>query len=101
MPVHAATPEAAAGTKQRQDHREGSTDHDVRGSAEGARKAGAAHCTDAELMASFCDGTAQLLIGAVSPRLVWEGAMSKGMTTKQLATLMHDDPIAAADLMWA
>ena len=65
------------------------------------RKGGTSKCSDAALMAGFCQGTAQILIGAVSPRLVWEGAMSKGMTTRQLATLMHDDPIAAADLMWA
>lgn len=58
------------------------------------------NCDDAALMASHLEANAQLLLGAVSPRLIWEGAQAKHMTTMQLVTLMHDDPDAAADLMW-
>jgi hypothetical protein len=46
------------------------------------------------------DGDAQILLGAVSPKLIWEGAQSKGLTTQQLLTLIHHDPAAACDLMW-
>jgi len=31
---------------------------------------------------------------------VWEGAQAKGMTTRQLAELIHEDPVKAADLMF-
>jgi len=65
------------------------------------RKAGASHCTDTELLAGLLDSTAQILLGAVSPRLMWEGAMAKGLTSKQVMTMIRDDPQAAADLMWA
>lgn len=63
-------------------------------------KVGAAHATDAQFMAMICDSTAQIMCGAVSPKLIWEGAQSKGMTAKQLAYLMVSDPAAVADLMW-
>jgi hypothetical protein len=59
------------------------------------------NCGDAELMASFLAGNAQILLGAVSPKLIWQGAQAKGMTTQELVTLIHDAPMAAADLMWA
>jgi hypothetical protein len=39
-----------------------------------------AHCDDAALMASFLEGSAQLLLGAVSPKLIWEGAQAQGLT---------------------
>ncbi len=58
------------------------------------------NCDDAALMASLLAGTAHILIGAVSPRLVWQGAQAKGMTTKELTELIHRDKLAAADLMW-
>jgi hypothetical protein len=64
------------------------------------RKTGASRCTDAELMAGLLDGNAQILLGAVSPRLMWKGAMAKGLTSQELARLIHDDPQAACDLMW-
>lgn len=50
-------------------------------------KAGAAHATDAQLMAGFCEDSLQILMGAFSPRLVWEGAQREGMTALQLAKL--------------
>jgi hypothetical protein len=57
-------------------------------------------CDDAALMASFCEHDIQILAGAVSPRLVWEGAQRKGMTTRELAALCHDDPRAIDTLQW-
>jgi hypothetical protein len=65
------------------------------------RKVGARNATDVQFMAMFCDSSAQILCGAVSPKLIWEGAMGKSMTAKQLADLMTDNPTAAADLMWS
>lgn len=54
----------------------------------GART-GMSHATDAELMAAFCESVLQLVVGAVSPRLVWEGAQARGMTTQDLAKVAH------------
>lgn len=65
-----------------------------------AKRDGISHCDDVALMASFLSGSAQTLIGAVSPKLVWEGAQAKGMTTKELTQLIHLDPLQAAELMW-
>lgn len=65
-----------------------------------ARKVGAAHCSDPGLMAWFCEHDLQILVGAVSPRLVWEGAQKRGLTAQQLARLATTDVTATADLMW-
>ncbi len=56
--------------------------------------------SDPGLMAALCDGTLQTIVGAVSPRLVWEGAQKRGLTTTQLAALAYGDPIAVSDLQW-
>jgi hypothetical protein len=64
-----------------------------------ARRVGAAHANDAQLMALFCDANIQMLCGAVSPKLVWEGAQHKGLTTNELMSLTRD-PFAIADLQW-
>jgi pyrroline-5-carboxylate reductase len=64
------------------------------------RKTGVSRATDEEFMAMFLDGTAELLLGAVSPKLMFQGARKKGLTTKELAVLMNDHPRAARDLMW-
>jgi hypothetical protein len=47
------------------------------------RRAGA-KTTDAQKMAVFCYDDMWLLIGAFSPRLVWQGAQRRGLTTVQL-----------------
>ncbi len=64
------------------------------------RKVGASKAEDADLMAMFCESDIQLLVGAVSPQLVWEGAMKKGLTSSELAALASTNPGAVADLMW-
>lgn len=64
-----------------------------------ANKVGIMAATDAQFMASFCDSSIQILCGAVSPELVWEGAQKKGMTTRELSHLASTDPRAVAELM--
>jgi len=62
--------------------------------------AGASKATDSQVMAMFLDSFAQILLGAVSPKLVWEGAQDKGMTALQLVHLIGKDPRAAEELQW-
>jgi len=57
------------------------------------------HCSDAAEMAAFCDGPLQTLVGAVSPKLVWEGAQKSGVTTRELAALCRN-ALAVSDLQW-
>ena len=64
------------------------------------RGAGAAHASDSDAMAWFCESVVQSLLGAVSPRLVWEGAMKKQLTLAELSRLCSSDPVAACDLQW-
>jgi hypothetical protein len=65
-----------------------------------ARTTGTARQTDPQLMAMFCDTAIQILCGAVSPRLVWEGAQAQGLAARDLVRLAHDDPRAVEGLMW-
>ena len=63
---------------------------------------GAANATDAQVMAGFCEDTMQLLVGAFSPRLVWEGAQKAGMTALELHNLCaKKDLDALDDLQWS
>jgi len=64
------------------------------------KKAGAAHCSETELLAWICSGL-QLTCGAVSPKLVFEGARKKGLTAIDIAKLVHDSPLEIEELMWA
>lgn len=64
------------------------------------RRIGAAHADDAGQIAGLCSSTLQIACGAVSPKLVFEGAMKKGLTAKQFAALMSTDPLAVAELQW-
>lgn len=61
---------------------------------------GASRADDAALMAGFCAANLQLLVGAVSPQLVWEAAQRRGMTALELAALCNNDAAAVNDLMW-
>lgn len=65
------------------------------------RKTGASRCTDSEALAMLLEATAQILLGAVSPKLMWQGAMHRGLTQLQVAAMIRDDPEAARNLMWA
>lgn len=61
---------------------------------------GSGRCDDAAAMAGFLDSTAQFLLGAVSPRLLWEGAQHVGLTNLEMAYLIQLCPAVATDLMW-
>jgi hypothetical protein len=63
------------------------------------REAGAAHATDPQLMAMFCENTLQILAGAVSPQLVWAGAQARGMTTTQLLKACNDRDYQTLDAL--
>jgi len=65
-----------------------------------AETVGASHADDAGLMALFCENNLQIIVGAVAPKLVWEGAQRRGMTARELARLAGTDPIAVGELMW-
>jgi hypothetical protein len=65
-------------------------------------RAGAVDSTDAQIMAAFCEDVMQILVGAFSPRLVWEGAQKAGLTTLALAKLCNDKNLQAIDdLQWS
>lgn len=65
-----------------------------------ADKVGSACATDAGVMAQYCATTLQLMVGAASPELVWNGAQKKGMTALELARLAVEKPAAVHELMW-
>lgn len=65
-----------------------------------ANQVGSSHASDAGLMAQLCDSSLQLLVGAASPKLVWEGAQKKGMSAADLMALANSNPLAVHDLMW-
>jgi hypothetical protein len=68
----------------------------------GGDLAGAVDSTDAQLMAAFCEDVMQIVVGAFSPRLVWEGAQKAGLTTLQLNALCAKKDLAALDdLQWS
>jgi hypothetical protein len=64
------------------------------------KQTGARRADDNALMALFCDGPLQRLVGAVSPELVWDGAQKQNLTTRDLATLANSDVMAVSDLQW-
>ncbi|MFJ8563069.1 hypothetical protein ACIRD0_37550 [Streptomyces microflavus] len=66
-----------------------------------ASESGVAHAADHAFMASFCAGTLQTLCGAVSPKLVWEGAQARGLSTTELAEMCSTRPHEVAGLQWA
>lgn len=61
---------------------------------------GSGRCDDAAAMADFLDSLAQTLMGAVSPRLLWQGAQHVGLTNLEMAHLIQLRPDVAMDLMW-
>ena len=64
-------------------------------------RAGAVDSTDAQIMAAFCEDVMQILVGAFSPRLVWEGAQKAGMTALELHNLCAKKDLGALDdLQW-
>ncbi|GAS94897.1 hypothetical protein MMAG44476_21822 [Mycolicibacterium mageritense DSM 44476 = CIP 104973] len=64
------------------------------------RRIGAAHADTAGQIAGLCSSTLQITCGALSPKLVYEGAMKRGLTVKEFATMMSTDPHAVSELQW-
>jgi hypothetical protein len=58
---------------------------------------GPASATDPQSMAMFCEDIMPRMVGAFSPRLVWEGAQKAGLTTLQLHEICHRKDFAALD----
>lgn len=66
----------------------------------GDRK-GAVQMTDTEQMAWFCRDVLPALCGAVGPKLVFDGARARGLTTLELNRLaVQGGASAMDDLMW-
>jgi hypothetical protein len=65
-----------------------------------AKTKGVGRCSDHAAMAAFCDASIMHAVGAVSPQLIWEGAMRKDMTLLELGRLAGRDPYACSELMW-
>jgi hypothetical protein len=63
------------------------------------RKTGASNAATAEVLALFCYGPLQTLVGAVSPELMWAGAMAKQLTVLEFGRLCAN-PMKAAELQW-
>ena len=61
---------------------------------------GTSHASDPAVMAQFCQANIHILIGAVSPQLVWEGAQKKGLTFLEFGRLCGGDPMAVEALQW-
>jgi hypothetical protein len=65
-----------------------------------AKGKGVGRCSDHAAMAAFCDASITYIVGAVSGQLIWEGAMKKGLSFKELGRLANRDPMACSELMW-
>ncbi len=65
-----------------------------------AKRMGTSKCSDAALMASICKHVLPVTVGAIAPKLVWEGAQRKGLKTRELVALAHRDAMAVDDLQW-
>jgi hypothetical protein len=65
-----------------------------------AKEKGVGQCDDAALMAHICKYNIPMLVGAVAPKLVWEGAQTKGLKTKELLEMARRDIMEVDDLQW-
>jgi hypothetical protein len=63
-----------------------------------AHQVGYAHCSEDEAMAGFCENL-PFLVGAVSSRLVWEGAVAYGLQAQDLMKIAHDHDLAWLDAL--
>lgn len=65
-----------------------------------ARRVGAARADDAGQIALLCETAVQSVCGAVAPRLVYEGAMKRGLSGKDFGRLLGNDPQEIERLQW-
>lgn len=63
-------------------------------------KKGAGVAPRPEILAMFCESNLQLLVGAVSPELVWLGAMARGLSFLEFGRLCGKDVRAVDELQW-
>lgn len=64
------------------------------------RKKGAGAAPRPEILAMFCESNLQTLVGAVSPELVWRGAMARGLSFLEFGRLCGKDVRAVDELQW-
>lgn len=64
------------------------------------RRIGAAHADTAGQIAGLCSSALQITCGALSPKLVYEGAMKRGLTAKEFSAMMSTDPRSVEELQW-
>jgi hypothetical protein len=65
-----------------------------------ARRVGAAHTDTAGQIAGLCSSVLQLTCGALSPKLVYSGAMKQGLSVAQFSQMMSTEPHAVEQLQW-
>lgn len=65
-----------------------------------AKKSGVGRCSEPAAMAAFCKNNVPYIVGAVAPQLIWEGAMKKRLSFKELGRLANRDPLACSQLQW-
>lgn len=63
------------------------------------RKIGVSRAPTAEAIAMFCESTLQILVGAVSPEMVWTGAIARRMSLLDFGRLCAR-PREAEVLQW-
>jgi hypothetical protein len=64
------------------------------------RGVGVVHQTDEQFLAGVCEHLVPLLCGAISPKLVFDGARARGMTADELMRMCHASPLDVSDLQW-
>lgn len=62
--------------------------------------AGASHATPHQLLAGVLESTAQIMLGAVSPKLIFQGCLREGITARQVVDLMVHEPKRVEELQW-
>lgn len=66
---------------------------------ERGRKVGVSRAPAAEAIAMFCESTLQILVGAVSPEMVWTGAIARRMSFLDFGRLCRR-PMEVEVLQW-
>jgi hypothetical protein len=64
------------------------------------RKRGAANAERDELLAMVLESTAQLMLGAVSPELIFKGCLAEGIFAREVTDLMCTAPERVEALQW-
>ena len=62
-------------------------------------KVGAANSQGLDQMAQMIDTLCKIHVGC-NPKMIYEGAIKKGLTVRELTNLANHDPVAFGDLMF-